>query len=87
MMPPHEPPRNLPDQIIRDSLRNAANLREFLHAAVPELADGFRRLLLRKFKQLPDVVLQRIESCTDVEQLKTAIEHVLDWNSVDEFSL
>lgn len=49
--------------------------------------DNLRRLLLRKFKQLPDVVLQRIESCTDVEQLKTAIDHVLDWNSVDEFSL
>ncbi len=41
MMPRHEPPRNLPDQIIRDSLKDAANLREFLHAAIPELAGGF----------------------------------------------
>ena len=41
MMPRHEPPRNLPDQIIRDSLKQPANLREFLHAAIPELASGF----------------------------------------------
>ncbi|MGH7170881.1 MAG: Rpn family recombination-promoting nuclease/putative transposase, partial [Gemmataceae bacterium] len=41
MMPPREPPRNLPDQVIRDSLRDHANLREFLHAAIPELAAGF----------------------------------------------
>lgn len=41
MMLQHEPPRNLPDQVIRDSLKNRANLREFLHAAVPELAAGF----------------------------------------------
>jgi hypothetical protein len=41
MMPRHEPPRNLPDQVIRDSLKHAANLREFLHTAIPELASGF----------------------------------------------
>lgn len=41
MMPSREPPRNLPDQVIRDSLQDRDNLREFLHAAIPELADGF----------------------------------------------
>ncbi len=41
MMPQHEPPRNLPDQVIRDSLNSAANLREFLNAALPQLAGGF----------------------------------------------
>jgi hypothetical protein len=40
MIPRHEPSRNLPDQVNRDSLKNPANLREFLHAAVPELAAG-----------------------------------------------
>jgi len=49
--------------------------------------DNLRRLLLRKFQQLPDVVLQRIASCADVERLKTAIDRVLDWKSVDEFDL
>lgn len=49
--------------------------------------DNLRRLLLRKFQQLPDTVLQRIEACADVEQLKTAIERVLDMNYLDEFSL
>lgn len=46
--------------------------------------DNLRRLLLRKFQQLPDVVLQRIESCTDVERLKTAMDRLLDWKSVEE---
>lgn len=41
MMPRHEPPRNLPDQVIRDSLKDPANLREFLQAAIPQLADQF----------------------------------------------
>jgi predicted transposase YdaD len=49
--------------------------------------DNLRRLLLRKFQQVPDAVLQRIESCTDAERLKTAIDRVLDWKSVDEFDL
>jgi hypothetical protein len=49
--------------------------------------DILRRLLLRKFQQLPDAVLQRIEACVDVERLKTALEHILDWKSVDEFDL
>lgn len=38
MMPRREPPRNLPDQVIRDSLKNRSNLREFLRAAIPELS-------------------------------------------------
>jgi hypothetical protein len=41
MTPHHEPPRNLPDQVIRDSLTHAANLREFLNEVLPRLADGF----------------------------------------------
>ena len=49
--------------------------------------DNLRRLLLRKFQQLPDMVLQRIESCANVEQLRTAIDHVLDWKSVEEIEL
>jgi hypothetical protein len=49
--------------------------------------DNLRRLLLRKFQQLPDAIVQRIETCTDVERLKTALERVLDWTSVDEFNL
>ncbi|HEY7315518.1 MAG TPA: Rpn family recombination-promoting nuclease/putative transposase [Gemmataceae bacterium] len=49
--------------------------------------EALRRLLLHKFKQLPAVVLQRIESCTDIERLKAALEHVLDMKSLDEFNL
>jgi hypothetical protein len=49
--------------------------------------DDLRRLLLHKFQQLPDSVVQRIEACVEVERLKTALEHVLDWQSVDDFDL
>ncbi len=52
MQPPGSP-RDLPDRIIRQSLRNPANLRDFLRAVVPQLADGFvceqARLLDREF--------------------------------------
>jgi len=47
--------------------------------------DYLRRLLLRKFQQLPDAIVQRIETCTDVERLKIALERLLDWKSVDDF--
>jgi hypothetical protein len=47
------PPRDLLDRMLRQSLRQADNLRAFLKAAVPELADGFdcarARLLDRGF--------------------------------------
>jgi hypothetical protein len=36
-----EAPRNLPDRLIRQSLRRPANLRDFLGSAVPDLAGGF----------------------------------------------
>src|SRR5947209_14803034 len=53
MRPASEPPRDLPDRIIRQALRHPANLRAFLRQAVPALADGFdcdrRRLLDREF--------------------------------------
>ena len=49
--------------------------------------DNLRRLLLRKFHQLPDSLAQRIETCTDVERLKTALERLLDWKSVEDFDL
>jgi len=49
--------------------------------------DTLRRLLLRRFQQLPDVVLQRIETCADNERLKAAIDRVLDMKSLDEFDL
>jgi hypothetical protein len=40
-MSPADQPGDLPDRIIRQSLRNPANLRDFLRDAVPHLADGF----------------------------------------------
>lgn len=54
MTAPHEPPpRDLPDRVIRQSLRHPANLRTFLRQAVPQLADGFdcdrARFLDREF--------------------------------------
>jgi hypothetical protein len=53
MIPHHEPPRNLPDQVIRESLMHPASLREFLQQVVPHLADGFdcerARLISREF--------------------------------------
>jgi hypothetical protein len=53
MRPAGEPPRDLPDRVIRQALRHPANLRAFLRRAVPALADGFDcdrlRLLDREF--------------------------------------
>ena len=53
MPAPSEPPRDLADRMVRQALRHPANLRAFLHQAVPELADGFDydrcRLLDREF--------------------------------------
>jgi hypothetical protein len=53
MSPASEPPRDLLDRMIRQGLSHAANLRAFLHQAVPTLADGFdcdrARLLQRQF--------------------------------------
>jgi hypothetical protein len=53
MRPANELPRDLTDRIIRQALRHPANLRAFLHQAVPALADGFdcdrHRLLDREF--------------------------------------
>ena len=53
MMPRHEPPRHLPDQVIRESLQHPASLREFLQDVVPHLAAGFdcerARLIDREF--------------------------------------
>jgi hypothetical protein len=40
-VPREPPPRDLPDRVIRQSLRHPANLRAFLRQAVPQLADGF----------------------------------------------
>jgi Putative transposase, YhgA-like len=53
MRPTSEPPRDLPDRVIRAALRHPANLRAFLHQTVPALADAFDcergRLLDREF--------------------------------------
>ncbi len=54
MTPSSERPRDLPDRVIRQSLRHPAHLRAFLEAAVPLLAPGFvwcekARLLDREF--------------------------------------
>jgi hypothetical protein len=50
---PTPSPRDLPDRILRHSLQHPANLRDFLRAVVPQLADGFvceqARLLDREF--------------------------------------
>lgn len=53
MRPEADLPRDLPDRIFRQSLRHPANLSDFLHLVVPELAGGFdcerARLLDREF--------------------------------------
>jgi hypothetical protein len=53
MRPEADLPRDLPDRIFRQSLRRPANLGDFLHLVVPQLADGFdcdrARLLDREF--------------------------------------
>ncbi len=53
MRPASDPPRDLPDRVLRQALRHPANLRAFLHQVVPALADGFDcdrlRLLDREF--------------------------------------
>ena len=51
-----EPPRDLPDRVIRQSLRHPAHLRTLLQQAVPQLAAGFdcerARLIDREFPRL-----------------------------------
>ena len=53
MAAPSNAPRDLADRVIREALQHPANLRAFLHQAVPALADGFdcnrSRLLDREF--------------------------------------
>lgn len=49
--------------------------------------ENLRRLLLRKFPQLPEAILQRINACTDIERLKAALDRLLDLKSLDEFTL
>src|SRR5437016_3689602 len=53
MAPSSEAPRDLADRVIRQALQHPANLRAFLHQAVPALAGGFDcergRLLVREF--------------------------------------
>ncbi len=53
MQPGNEPPRDLPDRVVRQALCHPANLRAFLRQVVPALADGFdcdrSRLLDREF--------------------------------------
>jgi len=53
MPPSSEAPRDLADRVIRQALQHPANLRAFLHQAVPALAGGFDcergRLLEREF--------------------------------------
>ncbi len=46
-----------------------------------------RRLLIRKFTDLPETVLQQIEGCADLQRLKAAIDRVLEVKSLDEFNL
>jgi hypothetical protein len=52
-MSPSEPPRDFLDRSIRQTLRNPANLRDFLRSALPQFADRFdcdrARLLGREF--------------------------------------
>jgi hypothetical protein len=53
MAPSSEAPRDLADRVIRQELQHPANLRAFLHQAVPALAGGFDcergRLVEREF--------------------------------------
>lgn len=74
-------------QTIADQLVERGRIEGRAEGELQTHRDNLHRLLLRKFKQVPDAVLQHIESCTDVEKLKTALDRVLDWTSVDEFSL
>ncbi len=52
-MPTAEPPQDFRDQAIREQLQQPDNLRELLHEALGELADGFlceqREVLQREF--------------------------------------
>src|SRR5579872_5574327 len=41
MTPSDEPPRDLMDRMIRDTLRDPENLHDFLSRALPDLAAGF----------------------------------------------
>ena len=41
MTPADQPPRDLTDRVIRQTLQRPAHLRSFLREAVPDLADGF----------------------------------------------
>ena len=74
-------------QTIADELIERGRVEGLTEGELKSARDNLHRLLLRKFQQLPDAIVQRIETCTDVERLKTALERVLDWKSVDEFNL
>ncbi len=49
--------------------------------------DSLRRFLSLQFHPVPGAILQRIETCIDVERLKTAIDRVPQMKSLDEFAL
>src|SRR6059058_5544719 len=95
MRPASEPPRDLTDRVIRQALRHPANLRAFLHQAVPDLADGFdcerARLLDREFPlddwrrreaDLPFEIPYRTDSGEVPALVCVLIEHQSDSDTV-----
>lgn len=97
--PPGEA-KELEDIVLKTNPRRKKDVRKMIQSIADDLMekgraegalqthrDNLRDLLLRKFRKLPKKILQRIETCTDIERLKTALGRVLDWKSVDEFDL
>ena len=46
-----------------------------------------QRLLLRRFGTLPEPVVNRIESMTDLERLRSCIEQTIELRAIDELAL
>lgn len=55
--------------------------------ALQNSRESLRRLLTRRFQTLPDAVVRRIESCTDIGRLQAAIDNILDMKSLDELTI
>jgi hypothetical protein len=92
MMPtPGNPPRDLEDRVIRQTLRQPANLRAFLQRAVPDLAAGFdceharlldRELILGNWRRveadLPFEIPYRTGAGEQLALVYVLIEHQSD---------
>jgi hypothetical protein len=74
-------------QTIAEEIWEEGRLKGRTEGALEASRSMLRRLLTKRFGTLPESVVQRIDNCTDLEQLSVAAEQILSLDEPESLQL